>query len=113
MSFFFSDTAIISSHSLEEKDNGFSTKTLIPISIIFFATAKWVLVGVQTRHASNFLSLLSISSIEWYDLTLYLSAISLDRFSFTSHIATKTPRSLRTLAWFFPHPPTPIIASLR
>src|ERR671938_1163632 len=112
MSFFLSAIPVISSHSLDENDIGFSTKVWMPCCIIFLATVACVFVGVHIRQPSSFCSP-SISSIEEYDFTLYLSAICFALVRSRSQIAARQPSSFRTLAWFLPHPPTPTTATFR
>src|ERR671920_150791 len=109
--FFFCAIRVISSHSLEEKDRGFSTNTLMLCSITFLATIACVFVGVHTRQPSS-RSFSSISSIAEYACAPCLLATSLALAKSRSHIAARQSSSLNTLAWFLPHPPTPITAIL-
>ena len=73
---FFSAICVISSHSLEEKDIGFSTNMLIPCCITFLATTACVFVGVHTGEPSS-RSFSTISSIAEYACAPCLLAISL------------------------------------
>ncbi len=90
---------------------GFSTNTLMLCSITFLATAACVFVGVHTRQPSS-CSSFNISSTEEYACASCLLAISLALARSRSHTAARQSSSFNTLAWFLPHPPTPITAIL-
>src|SRR5215217_5725169 len=84
---------------------------LMLCSITFLATAACVFVGVHTKQPSS-RSFSSISLIAEYACAPCLLAISLALARSRSHIAARQSSSLNTLAWFLPHPPTPITATL-